>query len=59
MTLVIGLKSKNGIVLASDSRASSEITSNNTVQKVFKLGNRSAVGIAGDGGLATYFLDQI
>jgi len=59
MTLVIGLKAKDGIVIASDSKASSEITSNNTVQKVFKLGEHSAVGIAGDGGLAMYFLDQV
>lgn len=59
MTLVIGLKAKNGIVVASDSKASAEITSNDTVQKVFQLGADSAVGIAGDGGLAMYFLDQI
>ncbi|HEV7449085.1 MAG TPA: hypothetical protein VGP13_00910 [Candidatus Paceibacterota bacterium] len=59
MTLVIGLKTKDGVVIASDSRASSTITSNDTVQKVFKLGEHSAVGIAGDGGLAMYFLDQI
>jgi len=59
MTLVIGLKAKNGIVIASDSKASAQITSNDTVQKVFQLGQHSAVGIAGDGGLALYFLDQI
>lgn len=59
MTLVIALKAKDGIVLASDSRASSTITSNDTVQKIFKLGEHSAVGISGDGGLAMYFLDQI
>lgn len=59
MTLIIGLKSKNGIVIASDSKASAQITSNDTVQKVFKLDNHNAVGIAGDGGLAMYFLDQI
>ena len=59
MTLVIGLKAKDGIILASDSRASSIITSNDTVQKIFKLGKHSAIGIAGDGGLAMYFLDQI
>ncbi|MEK7558957.1 MAG: hypothetical protein AAB521_01475 [Patescibacteria group bacterium] len=59
MTLVIGLKAKNGIVIASDSKASAEITSNDTVQKIFKLGDNSAIGIAGDGGLAMYFLDQI
>jgi 20S proteasome alpha/beta subunit len=59
MTLVIGLKAKDGIVIASDSRASSTLTSNDTVQKIFKLGEHSAVGISGDGGLAMYFLDQI
>ena len=59
MTLVIGIKAKDGVVIASDSRASSTITSNDTVQKIFKLGEHSAIGIAGDGGLAMYFLDQI
>ena len=59
MTLVIGLKAKDGVILASDSKASSVITSNDTVQKIFKLGDHSAIGIAGDGGLAMYFLDQI
>jgi 20S proteasome alpha/beta subunit len=59
MTLVIGLKAKDGIVLASDSRASSVLTSNDTVRKIFQLGDDSAVGISGDGGLATYFLDQV
>lgn len=59
MTLVIALKAKNGLVIASDSKASAEITSNDTVQKVFKMGPHSAVGISGDGGLAMYFLDQI
>jgi 20S proteasome alpha/beta subunit len=59
MTLIIGLKSKDGLVITSDSKASAEITSNDTVQKVFKLSDHDAVGIAGDGGLAMYFLDQI
>lgn len=59
MTLVIGLKAKDGIVVASDSRASTEITANDKVQKIFQLGEHSAIGIAGDGGLAMYFLDQI
>lgn len=59
MTLVIALKSKDGLLMASDSKASLEITSNDTVQKVFKLSDHTAVGIAGDGGLAVYFLDQI
>jgi len=59
MTLVIGLKAIDGVVIASDSRASSVITSNDTVQKIFRLGEHSAIGISGDGGLAIYFLDQI
>lgn len=59
MTLIIGLKSKDGIVITSDSKASATITSNDTVQKVFKLSDHNAIGIAGDGGLAMYFLDQI
>lgn len=45
--------------MASDSRESSVLTSNDTVQKIFQLGDYSAVGISGDGGLAMYFLDQI
>ncbi|MDO8639451.1 MAG: hypothetical protein Q7R53_00860 [bacterium] len=59
MTLVIGLKAKDGVIIASDSRASTEITSNDTVKKIFKLGEHSAIGISGDGGLGMYFLDQI
>ncbi len=59
MTLIIALKSKDGVVVASDSKASAEITSNDTVKKVFSLDDHNAVGIAGDGGLATFFLDQI
>ena len=59
MTLVIGLKAKDGVILASDSRASSIISSNDTIQKIFKLGDHSAIGISGDGPLAIYFLDQI
>jgi len=59
MTLIIGIKAKDGIVIASDSQATSELTSNDKVQKIFSIGDSSAVGISGDGGLAAYFLDQI
>ncbi|MDD5738811.1 MAG: hypothetical protein PHY72_02725 [Candidatus Pacebacteria bacterium] len=59
MTLVIGLKTKDGIVIASDSQATGELTSNDKVIKIFSIGSSNAVGISGDGGLATYFLDQI
>src|SRR3989344_4538105 len=59
MTLVIGIKAKDGIVIASDSQVTSDLTSNDKVQKIFPIGTNSAVGISGDGGLATYFLDLI
>src|ERR1035437_8941517 len=59
MTLTIGIIAKDGIVLASDSRASTRYTANDTVKKLFKLDNHSAVGIAGDGGLAMFFFDSI
>ncbi|OGK16582.1 hypothetical protein A2774_03140 [Candidatus Roizmanbacteria bacterium RIFCSPHIGHO2_01_FULL_39_12c] len=47
------------MVLASDSRASSFLTSNDTVKKIFKLDEHNAVGIAGDGPLAMHFFDTI
>lgn len=59
MTLTICITAKDGIVFASDSRATSFLTSNNTVKKIFKLNNHNAVGIAGDGPLAMYFFDTI
>jgi 20S proteasome alpha/beta subunit len=59
MTLVVGIIAKNGIVLASDSRATSQITSNDTVQKIVKLDNHNAVGISGDGTLGVHLLELI
>ena len=59
MTLTICIKSKDGIVLASDSKASSILTSNDTVKKIFKLDEHHAIGIAGDGPLAINIFDQI
>lgn len=60
MTLIVGLIAKDGIVLASDSRmASSEITSNEHVQKIFKLNDHYAVGVSGDGTLGIHFLNLI
>jgi len=59
MTLTICIIAKDGIVLASDSRASSFLTSNDTVKKMFRLDDHYAVGIAGDGPLAMYFFDTI
>lgn len=59
MTLTICIIAKNGIVFASDSRAMSFLTSNDTVKKIFKLDDHNAVGIAGDGPLAMHFFDII
>ena len=59
MTLTICIIAKDGVVLASDSRASSFLTSNDTVKKIFKLDDHNAVGIAGDGPLAMHFFDTI
>jgi 20S proteasome alpha/beta subunit len=59
MTLTICIVAKDGVVFASDSRASSFLTSNDTVKKIFKLDEHNAVGISGDGPLAMYFFDAI
>lgn len=59
MTLTICIVAKDGIVLASDSRASAFLTSNDTVKKIFRLDDHNAVGIAGDGPLAMHFFDTI
>lgn len=59
MTLVVGIIAKDGVVIASDSRMTSEITSNDNVDKILKLGEHSAVGISGDGTLGLHMLKVI
>lgn len=59
MTLTICIIAQDGIIFASDSRASSFLTSNDTVRKIFKLDDHNAVGIAGDGPLAIHLFDTI
>lgn len=59
MTLTMCIKAKDGVVFASDSRASSGLTSNDTVRKIFKLDGHNVVGISGDGPLAIHFFDVI
>lgn len=59
MTLTIGIIAKDGVVLASDSRLSSDLFSNDTVDKIIKIGDNIAVGIAGDGTLGTHIFDLI
>lgn len=59
MTLTICIIAKDGVVFASDSKASAFLTSNETVKKIFRLDDNNAVGIAGDGELAMHFFDLI
>lgn len=64
MTLTICIKASNGIVLASDSRATSrdprqETTINDRVKKIFFVGKYNGMGIAGDGGLAMTLIDEL
>lgn len=64
MTLTICIKAADGIVLASDSRATSrdprsETTINDRVKKIFSVGKYSGIGIAGDGGLAMSLIDEL
>lgn len=59
MTLTICIIAKDGIIIASDSRATAFLTSNDTVKKIFRLDDHNAVGIAGDGPLAMHFFDTI
>jgi len=59
MTLTSCIIAKDGVVFASDSKASSFLTSNETVKKIFRLDDNNAVGIAGDGPLAMHFFDLI
>jgi 20S proteasome alpha/beta subunit len=59
MTLTICIIAKDGIILTSDSRATSLLTANDTVKKIFKLQEHFAVGIAGDGSLAMHLFNLI
>jgi 20S proteasome alpha/beta subunit len=64
MTLTICIKASDGIVFASDSRATSrdprqETTINDQVKKIFPVGKYSGIGIAGDGGVAMSLIDEL
>ena len=64
MTLAIGVIAKDGIALASDSRVTSgdprgPTTVNDTVKKIFELGDFCGLAIAGDGGLGSSIIDVI
>ena len=64
MTLAIGIISNEGVAIASDSRVTSgdprgPTTVNDTVKKVFELGDYCGLAIAGDGGLGSSIIDVI
>lgn len=59
MTLVVGIIAKDGIVIATDSRMTAQITSNDTVQKLIKLNDQNALGVSGDGTLGVHLVELI
>lgn len=64
MTLAISIIAKDGIAIASDSRVTSgdprgPTTVNDTVKKIFELGDFCGLTIAGDGGLGASIIDVI
>ena len=64
MTLAIGIIAKDGIAMASDSRVTTgdprgPTTVNDTVKKIFELGDCCGLTIAGDGGLGSSLIDVI
>lgn len=64
MTLIVGLITKNGIVLASDSRmisgnpAVASTQSNDTVRKIFRITDHCAVGISGSGEIGVSLIES-
>lgn len=64
MTLAISIIAKDGVAIASDSRVTSgdprgPTTVNDTVKKIFELGDFCGLTIAGDGGLGASIIDLI
>lgn len=64
MTLAVSIIARDGIAIASDSRVTSgdprgPTTVNDTVKKIFELGDFCGLTIAGDGGLGASLIDVI
>lgn len=64
MTLAISIIARDGVAIASDSRVTSgdprgPTTVNDTVKKIFELGDFCGLTIAGDGGLGASLIDVI
>ena len=64
MSLVLALKGADGIVMASDSRATigdprGLVTANDTVQKIFKVNDRVIMGVAGEANIGVSIVQEI
>lgn len=58
MTTVISIKSKDGIVLASDSQGTSSKVKT-TIKKVFKINSHAGIGASGDSSQIELFVDEL
>jgi 20S proteasome alpha/beta subunit len=58
MTTVISLKSKDGIILASDSQGTSSKVKT-TIKKVFKINSHAGIGASGDSSQIELFVDEL
>ena len=58
MTTVIAIKSKDGIILASDSQGTSSKVKT-TIKKVFKINSHAGIGASGDSSQIELFVDEL
>ena len=58
MTTVISIKSKDGIILASDSQGTSSKVKT-TIKKVFKINSHAGIGASGDNSQIELFVDEL
>lgn len=63
MTLILSLEGRDGIVLASDSRATNDagglVMIDDSAKKLFRVSKSVGVLICGDGGIARYLVEQL
>ena len=57
MSLTVGIIAKDGLVLASDSRMGNTVSIIDNVEKIIVLNDNIALGVAGDGTLASHIFD--
>ena len=58
MTTVLSIKSKDGVILASDSQGTSSKIKT-TIKKVFKINNHVGIGASGDSSQIELFVDEL